>query len=119
MTETDHVLPAFGLELFGGHELIWGWLLGAFHASDEELPGWVGAACSTVVEIHSTNGPTAALRDMQADEDTAQIAHVMKSDALKQHRNNLQGCSGVKRRGQEHQNTRHLPVDEGHEMGGH
>ena len=58
-------------------------MLGVYHASDEALPRWVQAACSTIVEIHSTDGPDAALKDMQADEDTAQMARLMKSDALK------------------------------------
>ena len=92
MKENDRILTPFGLKIFGGHELLWGWLLGAFHASDQDLPAWANAACSTIVEFHSNDGPNAALKDMQADEDTAQIAHLMKSDALKTKRKGLQVC---------------------------
>ena len=84
LTAGKNILPKFGLKILGGHELLWGWLLGVYHAPDEDLLGWADAACSTVVEIHSTDGADATLRDMQQDEDTAQNAQLMQSDALKQ-----------------------------------
>ena len=53
---------------------------------------------------------------MQADEDTAEVARVMKSDALKTNATFFR-ILREQMRGQEHQHTRRLPVDEGHEMG--
>ena len=44
LTAGKNILPKFGLKILGGHELLWGWLLGVYHAPDKDLLDWANAA---------------------------------------------------------------------------
>lgn len=79
------MLPAYSLDLLGGHEIIWAWILAVVGASDADLPEWKEMALTTIVDLHMVSDcAVASLSDLQADGDVAMIATVLKSDALRQ-----------------------------------
>ena len=80
------MLPAYSRDVLGGHVIICAWILAVFGSSDADLPKWKQMALSTVVGLHMVSDRDAAsLSELQADEDVATIAIVVKSHVCESH----------------------------------